>query len=55
MAGRPKRRKKMTEAEQRERAAAIRAEYLRQAEQEMAKKRGTEKYIRRLDNLNGRT
>ena len=55
MAGRPKRRKKMPEKEQRERAAAIRAEYLLQAELEVAKKRGTEKYIRRIDNLNGRT
>ena len=55
MAGRPKRRKQMTKEEQSARAKAIRDRYLKEAEQEVAKKRGTEKHIRRIDNLNGRT
>ena len=53
MAGRPKRRQAKTKAEQSARAKAIRDCYLKEAEQEVAKKRGTERYIRRIDNLNG--
>lgn len=55
MAGRLKRRQARTKAEQSARAKAIRDRYLKEAEQEVAKKRGTEKHIRRIDNLNGRT
>ena len=53
MAGRPKRRKRL--AEQSKRAQEIRDRYLKEAEQEVAKKKGTERFIRRIDNLNGRT
>ena len=51
MAGRPKRRQAKTKAEQSARAKAIRDRYLKEAEQEVAKRKGTEKYIRRIENL----
>ena len=45
----------MTEEEQSARAKAIRDRYLKEAEQEVAKKRGTERFVRNIPNLNGRT
>ena len=53
MAGRPKRQAALKKAEQRRRAQALRDRYLREAADEVRRKAGTERYIRRIENLNG--